>query len=83
MADSNGNGKTKMTSIWLSVLFAMLALAVQWGVFTANLNGIGKNLTVLTTEIRSMRQDFVSIERRLSYLEGRTSRSINAKGDTP
>ena len=65
------NGKVRWAGIGLTALTGILALTVQWGVVTTKLDQVGRQLDDLTVEIRSLRVDLVSIERRVSYLEGR------------
>lgn len=82
---NNSNGsKARWAGVGLTALIAVLALTVQWGVVTTRLETIGTRLGELTTEIRSLRSDLVSIERRVSYLEGRFSgRSHGTAGGDP
>lgn len=78
------NGKARWAGIGLTALIGILALTVQWGVVTTKLDQVGHQLDDLTVEIRSLRGDLVSIERRVSYLEGRLNgRSHGQTGDTP
>ena len=78
------NGKARWAGIGLTALIGILALTVQWGVVTTKLDQVGRQLDDLTVEIRSLRGDLVSIERRVSYLEGRLNgRSHSQAGDTP
>ncbi len=65
------NGKARWAGIGLTALIGILALTVQWGVVTTKLDQVARQLDGLTVEIRSLRGDLISIERRVSYLEGR------------
>ncbi len=78
------NGRVRWAGIGLTALIGILALTVQWGVVTTKLDQVGRQLDSLTVEIRSLRGDLVSIERRVSYLEGRfNGRSHSQAGDPP
>jgi len=81
----NTNGtKARWAGVGITAAIAVLALTVQWGVVTTRLETVGTRLGELTTEIRSLRSDLVSIERRVSYLEGRfNGRSHGQAGGTP
>ena len=85
MTSSNGNGsKARWAGIGLTASIAVLALTVQWGVVTTRLETVGARLSELTTEIRSLRSDLVSIERRVSYIEGRLNgHPLDAAGGNP
>jgi len=81
---SPSNGRVRWAGIGLTALIGVLALTVQWGVVTTKLDQVVRQLDGLTVEIRSLRGDLVSIERRVSYLEGRfNGRSHAQTGDTP
>ena len=83
-ANAPTNGKARWAGIGLTALIGILALTVQWGVVTTKLDQVGRQLDSLTVEIRSLRSDIYSIERRVSYLEGRLNgRSRSQAGDTP
>lgn len=78
------NGRVRWAGIGLTALIGVLALTVQWGVVTTKLDQVGQQINSLTVEIRSLRGDLVSIERRVSFLEGRLNgRSHTKTGDTP
>ena len=78
------NGRVRWAGIGLTALIGVLALTVQWGVVTTKLDQVGRQLDSLAVEIRSLRSDIYSIERRVSYLEGRLNgRSHGQAGDTP
>lgn len=55
----------------LSVGMATLAVTVQWGVVTTKLDHVERRLDELIVEARSMRAEYQTLERRVSYLEGR------------
>ncbi len=75
------NGKARWAGIGLTALIGILALTVQWGVVTTKLDQVGRQLDSLTVEIRSLRSDIYSIERRVSYLEGRLNGRDHGGGD--
>ena len=77
------NGKARWVGIGLTALIGILALTVQWGVVTTKLDQVGRQLDDLTVEIRSLRGDLVSIERRVSYLEGRFNGRPHVAGGEP
>lgn len=77
------NGKARWAGIGLTALIGILALTVQWGVVTTKLDQVGRQLDDLTVEIRSLRGDLVSIERRVSYLEGRFNGRPHIAGGDP
>jgi len=77
------NGRVRWAGIGLTALIGVLALTVQWGVVTTKLDQVGRQLDDLTVEIRSMRGDLVSIERRVSYLEGRFNGRPHVAGGEP
>ena len=59
---------------WVGVLFtallALLAITVQWGVVNTKLDNVEKRLDEMIFEARAVRDEYQSIERRLSNLEG-------------
>lgn len=72
----SGSGTTRTDwSRWagvvLTALLAVLAFTVQWGVVTAKLDHVEKRLDELIVEARALRSEYQTIERRVSYLEGR------------
>jgi hypothetical protein len=77
------NGRVRWAGIGLTALIGILALTVQWGVVTTKLDQVVRQLDGLTIEIRSMRGDLVSIERRVSYLEGRFNGRPHVAGGEP
>ncbi|MBN4052536.1 hypothetical protein JYT82_00315 [bacterium AH-315-K20] len=84
-AQTNTNGtKARWAGVGVTAAIAVLALTVQWGVVTTKLDQIESRITDLTGEIRSLRSDLYSIERRVSYLEGRLNgRTQSQSGGTP
>jgi len=80
---SPSNGRVRWAGIGLTALIGVLALTVQWGVVTTKLDQVVRQLDGLTVEIRSMRGDLVSIERRVSYLEGRFNGRPHVAGGEP
>lgn len=80
----NTNGtKARWAGVGITAAIAVLALTVQWGVVTTKLDQVGRQLDNLTEEIRSLRGDLVSIERRVSYLEGRFNGRPHIAGGEP
>jgi hypothetical protein len=80
MAATNGqNGSNgakvavgaRWAGIAVTVLLAAGAITIQWGVVTAKLRQVEKRLDELIVEARALRTEYQSIERRVSYLEGR------------
>lgn len=65
------NGSGRWAGVILTVVFATLAVTVQWGVVTTKLDHVEQRLDELIVEARSLRTEYQSIERRVSYLEGR------------
>lgn len=79
---NNTNGtKARWAGVGITAAIAVLALTVQWGVVTTKLDQIESRITDLTGEIRSLRSDLYSIERRVSYLEGRLNGREHSGGD--
>ncbi len=56
-----------------TLLVAVLAFSVQWGVVTAKLDQLEKRLDEFLIEVRSLRTEYQGVERRVSYLEGRAN----------
>jgi hypothetical protein len=69
------NGTHRWAALILTALIAMLALTVQWGVVTTKLDHVEKRLDELIMEARALRSEYQSMERRISFLEGRASGS--------
>ena len=69
----NANGWPRWAGIVVTVALAALALTVQWGVVTTKLEHVEKRLDELILEARALRSEYQSIERRLSYLEGKAN----------
>jgi hypothetical protein len=68
---SKPNGTARWAGVIITVVFATLAVTVQWGVVTTKLDHVEQRLDELIVEARSLRTEYQSIERRVSYLEGR------------
>ncbi|MBX3356435.1 MAG: hypothetical protein KF724_12135 [Phycisphaeraceae bacterium] len=68
----NGNGTHRWAAVLLTAALAVLAMTVQWGVVTTKLDHVEKRLDELIVEARSLRAEYQSIERRISWLEGRS-----------
>lgn len=73
-----GNESTRNGSVWsrwagvvLTAVIALSAFTVQWGVVTTKLDHVERRLDELIVEARSLRTEYQSVERRVSYLEGR------------
>ncbi|MBX3387167.1 MAG: hypothetical protein KF768_11400 [Phycisphaeraceae bacterium] len=71
-AKANGNGTHRWAAVLLTAALAVLAMTVQWGVVTTKLDHVEKRLDELIVEARSLRSEYQSIERRISWLEGRS-----------
>lgn len=76
----NGNGakaslRVQWAGIVVTILLAAGALTIQWGVVTAKLQQVEKRLDELIVEARGLRTEYQTIERRVSYLEGRLNGS--------
>jgi len=69
---ANG-GAPRWLSVLIPVVLAVLAVTVQWGVVTTKLDHVEQRLDELIVEARALRSEYQSIERRVSYLEGRLS----------
>lgn len=67
-------GKTECPR-WAGVLLtagiAVLAISVQWGVVTTKLDHVERRLDELILEARGMRNQYQTLEHRVSILEGR------------
>jgi len=79
-SNSNGHDNDKGREHWprwsgigLTAFIAILAFTVQWGVVNTKLDHVERRLDELIFESRSLRDEYQSIERRLSFLEGRGS----------
>jgi len=67
------------TPVIVTVVFALFAFTIQWGVVNARLDGVEKRLDELLVESRAMRNIYGDIERRVAFLEGMTSSSKEHK----
>lgn len=54
----------------VTLVFALLAYAVQWGVVTTKLAHVETRLDELIAETRGLRSAYADLERRMSFLEG-------------
>lgn len=84
-ANTNGtkiNGPHRWAALILTALIAMLALTVQWGVVTTKLDHVEKRLDELIMEARALRSEYQSMERRISFLEGRASGGSGSPSST-
>ncbi len=83
--NSGGNNGTKArwASVVLTILLAAGAMTVQWGVVTTKLQQLEKRMDEFIGEARSIRAEYQSMERRVSYLEGKVSGMASMKGDAP
>jgi hypothetical protein len=70
---SKRNGWHRHAGVILTAAIAVLALTVQWGVVTTKLDHVEKRLDELIVEARALRSEYQSIERRVSYLEGKAN----------
>ncbi|MCC6910376.1 MAG: hypothetical protein IT430_20770 [Phycisphaerales bacterium] len=74
MADAttrNGSVWSRWAGVVLTAVIALSAFTVQWGVVTTKLDHLERRLDELIVEARSLRNEYQSVERRVSYLEGR------------
>jgi hypothetical protein len=69
--NNHGNGLSRWAAVILTAVIALAAMTVQWGVVTTKLDHVEKRLDELIIEARSLRDEYKSIERRVSFLEGR------------
>ncbi|QOJ16283.1 MAG: hypothetical protein HRU76_01140 [Phycisphaeraceae bacterium] len=60
----------------VTIILAAGAMTIQWGVVTTKLQQVEKRLDEFLGEARTLRTEYQSIERRVSYLEGR----LNGRG---
>jgi len=68
---SKHNGTARWAGVMVTIVLAAAAVTVQWGVVTTKLDHVEQRLDELIVEARSLRTEYQSIERRVSYLEGR------------
>lgn len=73
---SKASLRVQWAGIVVTILLAAGAMTVQWGVVTAKLQQVEKRLDEFLGEARALRTEYQSIERRVSYLEGR----LNGRG---
>jgi len=71
MSSNGANGRLRWAALIITVMLAMMAYAVQWGVISARLDGVEKRLDELITETRANRTVYSDLDRRVSRLEGR------------
>lgn len=71
MSGNIRSGWSSWAGAIITAVIAVLAFTVQWGVVTAKLDQVEKRLDELIVEARTLRSEYQSIERRVSYLEGR------------
>jgi len=67
----NGSVWSRWAGVLLTAAIALVAFTVQWGVVTTKLDHVEQRLDELIVEARALRTEYQSIERRVSYLEGR------------
>ena len=65
------NGTARWAGVVLTIVLAAVAVTVQWGVVTTKLDHVEQRLDELIVEARALRSEYQSIERRVSFLEGR------------
>ena len=58
-------------AVFVTAIFGLIAVTVQWGVVTTKLDNLEKRLDEMIFESRSLRAEYQAVERRLSVLEGR------------
>ncbi len=65
------SGAVRWSGVLIPGVIAVMAVTVQWGVVTTKLDHVEMRLDELLLEARALRTEYQSIERRVSYLEGR------------
>lgn len=70
------NGGARWAGVLVTIILAAGAMTIQWGVVTTKLQQVEKRLDEFLGEARALRTEYQSIERRVSYLEGR----LNGRG---
>ncbi|WP_428937772.1 hypothetical protein [Fontivita pretiosa] len=67
-------------AVFVTALFGLIAVTIQWGVVTTKLDNLEKRLDEMIFESRSLRAEYQAVERRLALLEGqRLSTSAKEK----
>ncbi|MEL6499735.1 MAG: hypothetical protein AAFZ67_11585 [Planctomycetota bacterium] len=79
----NGNGRFRWAGLALTGGLAVAALIVQWGVVTTKLDQVEKRLDEFIAEAVQLRSEYRDMERRVAFLEGRTSVAIPAERSEP
>jgi len=83
MADGNGqNGSARWAGVVVTVVLAAGAMTIQWGVVTTKLQQVEKRLDEFIGEARSIRADYQTMERRVSFLEGKVAGLMSAASAT-
>lgn len=75
MAEGKGQNGTaaRWAGVLVTIILAAGAMTIQWGVVTTKLQQVEKRLDEFIGEARSIRADYQSMERRVSYLEGKVA----------
>ena len=81
--NGNGNGRMRWAGLALTAGLAVAALIVQWGVVTTKLDQVEKRLDEFIAEASQLRSEYRDMERRVAFLEGRTSVAIPAERSEP
>lgn len=79
----SGNAVTRWAGAAVTIGMAITAIVVQWGVVTTKLDHVGKRLDELVVEARSLRLEYQTVERRVSYIEGRLNGAGGHTGSGP
>ena len=69
------NGTAKWIGAGTLLALALVGFIVQWGIVTTKLDQVERRLDDLVAELRGLRQEYQSIERRVSFLEGAHERA--------
>jgi len=77
------NGRFRWAGLALTGGLAVAALIVQWGVVTTKLDQVEKRLDEFIAEAVQLRSEYRDMERRVAFLEGRTSVAIPAERSEP
>ena len=71
----DGSNKRKIewsgwAGVMLTLIVALVAITLQWGVVTTKLDDLEKRLDEMIFETRSIRADYQDVQKRLATLEG-------------
>jgi len=78
MSCDNGKGRSgKWLGPTVTIIFAAIAFAAQWGAVNASLDGINKRLDELIADTKAYRISYQLLESRLSFIEGKYASNRN------